>query len=97
MQKVFTSIKECMKQLNKLKPEQKLISLQDTMNTLKQLYYTNRPNDTIKEKVDVLRNLKKCSIMSSIKSYKTSIAQSIKSLINIANKESIKSSDYHCD
>ena len=35
--------------------------------------------------------------MSSIKSYKTSIAQSIKSLINIANKESIKSSDYHCD
>lgn len=59
MQKVFTSIKECMKQLNKLKPEQKLISLQDTMNTLKQLYYTNRPNDTIKEKVDVLRNLKK--------------------------------------
>ena len=43
----------------KLKPEQKLISLQDTMNTLKQLYYTNRPNDTIKEKVDVLRNLKK--------------------------------------
>ena len=59
MQKVFTSIKECMKQLNKLKPEQKLISLQDTMNTLKQRYYTNRPNDTIKEKVDVLRNLKK--------------------------------------
>ena len=59
MQKVFTSIKECMKQLNKLKPEQKLISLQDTMNTLKQLYYTHRPNDTIKEKVDVLRNLKK--------------------------------------
>ena len=59
MQKVFTSIKECMKQLNKLKPEQKLISLQDTMNTLKRLYYTNRPNDTIKEKVDVLRNLKK--------------------------------------
>ena len=59
MQKVFTSIKECMKQLNKLKPEQKLISLQDTMNTLKQLYYTNRPNSTIKEKVDVLRNLKK--------------------------------------
>ena len=59
MQKVFTSIKECMEQLNKLKPEQKLISLQDTMNTLKQLYYTNRPNDTIKEKVDVLRNLKK--------------------------------------
>ena len=59
MQKVFTSIKECMKQLNKLKPEQKLISLQDTMNTLKQLYYTNRPNDTIKEKVDVLRNFKK--------------------------------------
>lgn len=48
-----------MKQLNKLKPEQKLISLQDTMNTLKQLYYTNRPNSTIKEKVDVLRNLKK--------------------------------------
>ena len=48
-----------MKQLNKLKPEQKLISLQDTMNTLKQLYYTNRPNDAIKEKVDVLRNLKK--------------------------------------
>ena len=48
-----------MKQLNKLKPEQKLISLQDTMNTLKRLYYTNRPNDTIKEKVDVLRNLKK--------------------------------------
>ena len=59
MQKVFTSIKECMKQLNKLKPEQKLISLQDTINTLKQLYYTNRPNSTIKEKVDVLRNLKK--------------------------------------
>ena len=59
MQKVFTSIKECMKQLNKLKPEQKLISLQDTMNTLKQLYYTNRPKDKIKEKVDVLRNLKK--------------------------------------
>ena len=59
MQKVFTSIKECMKQLNKLKPEQKLISLQDIMNTLKQLYYTNRPNSTIKEKVDVLRNLKK--------------------------------------
>ena len=59
MQKVFTSIKECMKQLNKLKPEQKLMSLQDTMNTLKRLYYTNRPNDTIKEKVDVLRNLKK--------------------------------------
>ena len=48
-----------MKQLNKLKPEQKLISLQDTMNTLKQLYYANRPNSTIKEKVDVLRNLKK--------------------------------------
>ena len=48
-----------MKQLNKLKPEQKLISLQDIMNTLKQLYYTNRPNSTIKEKVDVLRNLKK--------------------------------------
>lgn len=59
MQKVFSSIKECMKQLNKLKPKQKLILLQDTMNTLKQLYYINRPIDTIKEKVDVLRNFKK--------------------------------------
>ena len=59
MQKVFSSIKECMKQSNKLKPKQKLMLLPDTMNTLKQLYYTNRPNDTIKEKVDVLRNFKK--------------------------------------
>ena len=82
-----------MKQLNKLKPEQKVMSLQDTMNKLKELYYTNKPNNIIKEKVDVLRNFKKIySIISSIKSHnKTSIDQSIKLLINIANDKSIKS------
>ena len=84
-----------MKQLNNLKPEQKVMSLQDTMNKLKELYYTNKPNNIIKEKVDVLRNFKKIySIISSIKSHnKTSIDQSIKLLINIANNKSIKSSD----
>ena len=82
-----------MKQLNNLKPEQKVISLQDNMNKLKDLYYTNKPNNIIKEKVDVLRNFKKIySIISSIKSHnKTSIDQSIKLLINIANNKSIKS------
>ena len=82
-----------MKQLNNLKPEQKVMSLQDTMNKLKELYYTNKPNNIIKEKVDVLRNFKKIySIISSIKSHnKTSIDQSIKLLINIANNKSIKS------
>ena len=82
-----------MKQLNNLKPEQKVMSLQDTMNKLKELYYTNKPNNIIREKVDVLRNFKKIySIISSIKSYnKTSIDQSIKLLINIANNKSIKS------
>ena len=82
-----------MKQLNNLKPEQKVISLQDNMNKLKDLYYTNKPNNIIKEKVDVLRILKKkYSIISSIKSHnKTSIDQSIKLLINIANNKSIKS------
>ena len=82
-----------MKQLNNLKPEQKVMSLQDTMNKLKKLYYTNKPNNIIKEKVDVLRNFKKIySIISSIKSHnKTSIDQSIKLLINIANDKSIKS------
>ena len=82
-----------MKQLNNLKPEQKVMSLQDTMNKLKELYYTNKPNNIIKEKVDVLRNFKKIySIISSIKSHnKTSIDQSIKLLINIANDKSIKS------
>ena len=84
-----------MKQLNKLKPEQKVMSLQDNMNKLKELYYTNKPNNIIKEKVHVLRNFKKIySIISSIKSHnKTSIDQSIKLLINIANNKSIKSSD----
>ena len=48
-----------MKQLNKLKPEQKVMSLQDNMNKLKELYYINKPNNIIKEKVHVLRNLKK--------------------------------------
>ena len=82
-----------MKQLNNLKPEQKVMSLQDTMNKLKELYYTNKPNHIIKEKVDVLRNFKKIySIISSIKSHnKTSIDQSIKLLINIANNKSVKS------
>ena len=82
-----------MKQLNNLKPEQKVMSLQDTMNKLKELYYTNKPNNIIKEKVDVLRILKKkYSIISSIKSHnKTSIDQSIKLLINIANNKSVKS------
>ena len=82
-----------MKQLNNLKPEQKVMSLQDNMNKLKDLYYTNKPNNIIKEKVDVLRNFKKIySIISSIKSHnKTSIDQSIKLLINIANDKSIKS------
>ena len=82
-----------MKELNNLKPEQKVMSLQDTMNKLKELYYTNKPNNIIKEKVDVLRNFKKIySIISSIKSHnKTSIDQSIKLLINIANDKSIKS------
>lgn len=82
-----------MKQLNNLKPEQKVMSLQDTMNKLKELYYTNKPNNIIKEKVDVLRNFKKIySIISSIRSHnKTSIDQSIKLLINIANDKSIKS------
>ena len=82
-----------MKELNNLKPEQKVMSLQDTMNKLKELYYTNKPNNIIKEKVDVLRNFKKIySIISSIKSHnKTSIDQSIKLLINIANNKSIKS------
>ena len=82
-----------MKQLNNLKPEQKVMSLQDTMNKLKELYYTNKPNNIIKEKLDVLRNFKKIySIISSIKSHnKTSIDQSIKLLINIANDKSIKS------
>ena len=82
-----------MKQLNNLKPEQKVMSLQDTMNKLKELYYTNKPNNIIREKVDVLRNFKKIySIISSIKSHnKTSIDQSIKLLINIANNKSIKS------
>ena len=82
-----------MKQLNNLKPEQKVMSLQDTMNKLKELYYTNKPNNIIKEKVDVLRNFKKIySIISSIKSHnKTSIDQSIKLLINIANNKSVKS------
>ena len=90
---MFPSIKECMKQLNNLKPEQKVMSLQDNMNKLKDLYYTNKPNNIIKEKVDVLRNFKKIySIISSIKSHtKTSIDQSIKLLINIANDKSIKS------
>ena len=83
-----------MKQLNNLKPEQKVMSLQDTMNKLKELYYTNKPHNIIKEKVDVLRikKKKKYSIISSIKSHnKTSIDQSIKLLINIANNKSIKS------
>ena len=82
-----------MKQLNNLKPEQKVMSLQDNMNKLKDLYYTNKPNNIIKEKVDVLRiSKKKYSIISSIKSHnKTSIDQSIKLLINIANNKSIKS------
>ena len=44
-----------MKQLNNLKAEQKVMSLQDTMNKLKELYYTNKPHNIIKEKVDVLR------------------------------------------
>ena len=82
-----------MKQLNNLKPEQKVMSLQDTMNKLKELYYTNKPNNIIREKADVLRNFKKIYfIISSIKSHnKTSIDQSIKLLINIANDKSIKS------
>ena len=82
-----------MKQLNNLKPEQKVMSLQDTMNKLKELYYTNKPNNIIREKVDVLRNFKKIYfIISSIKSHnKTSIDQSIKLLINIANNKSVKS------
>ena len=82
-----------MKQLNNLKPEQKVMSLQDTKNKLKELYYTNKPNNIIREKVDVLRNFKKIYfIISSIKSHnKTSIDQSIKLLINIANNKSVKS------
>ena len=52
-----------MKQLNNLKPEQKVMSLQDTMNKLKELYYTNKPHNIIKEKVDVLRILKKKNIL----------------------------------
>ena len=85
---MFTSIKEYKKQLNTLNPEQKLKHVDNTMNELKELYYSGSPSVTLIDMGNILKNLKElCAIRLSIeKLNSTSIDPSVKFLINIANK-----------
>ena len=95
---MFTSIEEYKKQLDNLDPEQKLNHIDNTMNELKELYYSDSSN--IIDMSNILRNLKELyAIRSSIEQINsTPIDSSVKLLINIANKcnnlnESKESSD----
>ena len=95
---MFTPIYEYKKQLNTLNPEQKLKHIDNTMNELKELYYSDSSN--IIDMSNILRNLKELyAIRSSTEQLNsTSIEPSVKFLINIANKsnnlnESNESSD----
>ena len=95
---MFTSIKEYKKQLNTLNPEQKLKHIDNTMNELKELYYSDSSN--IIDMSNILRNLKELYAIrpSTEQLNSTPIDPSVKFLINIANKsnksnESNESSD----
>ena len=79
---MFTSIKEYKKQLNTLNPEQKLKHVDNTMNELKELYYSGSPSVTLIDMGNILKNLKElCAIRLSIeKLNSTSIDPSVKFL-----------------
>ena len=85
---MFTSIKECKKQLNTFNPEQKLKHIDNTMNELKELYYSGSPSVALIDMGNILKTLKELyTVRLSIEELNsTPIDPSVKFLINIANK-----------
>ena len=85
---MFTSIKECKKQLNTFNPEQKLKHIDNTMNELKELYYSGSPSVALIDMGNILKTLKELyTVRLSIEQLSsTPIDPSVKFLINIANK-----------
>ena len=85
---MFTSIKECKKQLNTFNPEQKLKHIDNTMNELKELYYSGSPSVALIDMGNILKTLKELyTVRLSIEELSsTPIDPSVKFLINIANK-----------
>ena len=85
---MFTSIKECKKQLNTFNPEQKLKHIDNTMNELKELYYSGTRSVTLTDMSIILKYLQDLyAIRLSIEQLNnTPIDPSVKFLVNIANK-----------
>ena len=85
---MFTSIKECKKQLNTFNPEQNLKHIDNTMNELKELYYSGSPSVALIDMGNILKTLKELyTVRLSIEELSsTPIDPSVKFLINIANK-----------
>ena len=98
---MFTSVKEYKKQLHTLNLEQKLKHIDNTMNKLKELYYSGSPSVTLTDMGNILKNLKELyTVRLCIERLNSApIGPSVKRLINIANKsnksnESNESSDH---
>ena len=85
---MLTSIKEYKKQLNTFNPEQKLKHIDNTMNELKELYYSGTRSVTLTDMSIILKYLQDLyAIRLSIEQLNsTPIDPSVKFLVNITNK-----------